>query len=244
LGWKDFFRKLAHGAKVFGVSVSASIALNRKRNELKKVLLSRFKVRQLDEVARRLGVSLRGARTKDGKVSVLAKHLSFEDAVKLAKRYKVRYKDVLEELDRFRAELESRKAKVKLGGRLEEIVNALIAAINEFRPEPVRDEEDLEKQLYQYLRAKFPKLPIKRQAKLGEYRIDLVVGPCGIELKVPKSSTHLQRLIGQIRDYSQYLDCVIAVVLDAGVTREISRYTDRLEEMGIIPVVIKGKLKS
>jgi len=43
-----------HSAKVFDYRVSASIALNKKRNELKRVLFSRFKARQLDETTERL----------------------------------------------------------------------------------------------------------------------------------------------------------------------------------------------
>ncbi len=111
-------------------------------------------------------------------------------------------------------------------------------------PEPVRDEEDLEKQLYQYLRAKFPGIKIQRQKRLGTLRVDLYIPPCGIELKIPKSTVHLQRLIGQIRDYSEYLDCLIAVILDVGTTRSLAPYASRLEEMGIIPIIISGELKA
>jgi len=236
---KKGLKTLAHGAKVFSVSVAASIALNRKRNELKRVLLSRFKVEQLDEIAVRAGISLKGTRSKKGKIEVLAAHLSFNDVVKLAKRYKVKCKDILEELDRFKAQLEAKKAVTKTESQVENIIQAL----REFKPEPVRDEEDLEKQLYQYLKAKFPRVPIKRQVKLGDYRIDMQIGPCGIELKIPKSSTHLQRLIGQIRDYGEYLDCMAVLILDTGKVRDLSSYTQRLEEMGIIPVAIEGKLK-
>ena len=238
-GWKGFLKKLAHGAKVLGTNISASIALSRKQNELKRALLTRFKVRQLDEIARRYGISLKGAKDKAGRVSILASHLSFKEVISLAKRYKVRYKDLADELDKFKASLESRKAVVKTESRIEEIVNA----VKEFRPEPIRNEEDLEKQLYQYLRAKFPKVPIKRQVKVGSYRIDMQVGPCGIELKVPKSLTHLQRLTGQVRDYSEFMECMIALILDIGVIRNMDRYVERIAEQGYIPIIVEGKLK-
>jgi len=240
---KDVLKKgmkmFAHGAKVLAVDIYISAALSAKKRELKRVLLSRFKARQLDEIARRLDVSLRGARTKDEKISVLASKLSFDEVVSLAKRYKVRYKDVLEELDRYRAELESKKASI----RAEKYIEDLVQALQEFRPEPVRDEEDLEKQLYQYLRARLPNIEIKRQVQVGPYRIDLLVGSCGIELKIPRSATHLQRLIGQARDYSEYLSCVITLILDTGAVRDLSSYIARLEEYGIQPIVVEGKLK-
>ena len=90
---------------------------------------------------------------------------------------------------------------------------------------------------------RLPKIPIKRQAKIGGYRADIQVGPCCIELKIPRSSTQLQRLIGQVRDYTEHVKCVITVILDVGITRDLGKYTRRLEEMGIIPIVIEGKLK-
>lgn len=245
VGLKDILRKLAHGAKVVGYSIAYNVALSEKKRELKKVLLSRFKSKQLDEIARRYDISLSGARRKEDKVDILAEELSFDTVVKLARRYKVKHKDILQEFDSYRARLEAGKIKVKLEHELEEQANEIVAALKEFRPEPVKDEEDLEKQVYQYLKAIFRSqgLPIRRQAQVGGYRIDLLVGLCGIELKVPKSVAQLQRLIGQLEDYTEYLDCVIALILDTGKLKEISTYVERLEDIGIIPVVIKGKLK-
>lgn len=236
---KKGLKAIAHGTKVLGTSIAISIAYNKKKNELKRVLLNRFSSKQLDEIGVRIGISLKKYRTKHEKISVLARELSFEAVIKYAKRYKVKYKDILEELDRYRSILNSRKAIVKTSNKIEEILRVL----TEFKPEPVRDEEDLEKQLYQYLRARLPGIPIKRQVQLGSYRIDMQVGPCGIELKIPKSSTHLQRLLGQARDYSEYLDCMITLILDTGKVRDLSSYTNRLKELGIIPVIIEGQLK-
>lgn len=237
--WKDFLKKMAHGLKVLGTDISASVAYTQKRAALKKALLFRFKVRQLDEIGARIGVSVSRVKTKNAKVLILAQHLSFNDVVKLAKRYKIKYKDIVEELERFKADLRSKKATVRTEAEIENIVKA----ISEFSPEPVRDEEDLEKQLYQYLRARLPGIPIKRQVRVGDYRIDMQVGPCGVELKVPKSSAHLQRLIGQARDYGEYFKCMVALILDAGIIKNLDKYTKRLTDLGYIPIVTKGRLK-
>ncbi len=236
---KKGFKAIAHGTKVLGTSIAVSIAYNRKKNELKRVLLNRFSSKQLDEIGVRIGISLKKYRTKREKISVLARELSFEAVIKYAKRYKIKHKDIIEELDRFKANLNAKKILAKTSNKMEEILRAL----TEFRPEPVRDEEDLEKQLYQYLRARLTNIPIRRQVQLGSYRIDMQVGPCGIELKVPKSSAYLQRLIGQVKDYSEYLDCMITIILDTGKIRDLSTYTNRLKELGIIPIIIEGKLK-
>ena len=174
------------------------------------------------------------------KISVLSSHLSLEEVIELARRYKVPYKDIRDEYDRFEASLYTMKLDIKA----EPKANEIIEAVKNFRPEPIYDENDLEKQLYQYLKAKFPDLPVRRQVKLGEgLKIDLKVGPCGIELKVPKSRSHLQRLIGQVRDYSEYLNCVIAVVFDAGVVKDLNSFFEKLSSMGMFPIRIEGKLK-
>ncbi len=244
VGVKDALAKglkaFAHGMKVIGFSLAASMELNRKRGELKRALLHRFTSRQLDEIGVRLGISLRNARTKSAKISALSSHLSFEDVVELARRYKVRYKDIVDELDKFKARLESRLSTVKAESKVEEIIKA----VSEFRPEPIYNENDLEKQLYQFLKAKFPNIPIRRQVKLGgDLQVDIMAGPCGIELKVPKSRNQLQRLIGQVRDYSEYLECVITLILDTGTVKDLNTYVDRLINMGIIPVVVRGELR-
>ncbi len=105
----------------------------------------------------------------------------------------------------------------------------LLRDLESFRPEPVRDEEDLEKQLYQYLRAKGYR--VRRQPRLPHgLRADLQVGECILELKVARSRDQLQRLVGQLRDYRRFRDCVIALVVDEkGLTRE---YGSLIEETG------------
>ncbi|KSW11816.1 hypothetical protein CF15_03165 [Pyrodictium occultum] len=230
---------IVRGAKILGTEVQASIAYKLKADELKRVLLSRFKARQLDEIGVREGISLKRYRSKQEKVRALAERLSLKKVVEYARRYKVKYKDVVEELDRFKAQLESKKQLARISEGIENIVNTL----KEFRPEPVRGEEDLEKQLYQYLRARLTRVPVRRQVRVGRYRIDMQVGPCGVELKVPRSSTQLQRLIGQVRDYLRHFECVAAVILDAGLVRDLASYVGRLREMGVVPIVVEGRLK-
>jgi len=211
----------------------------RRRRKLKYALLNRFTVRQLNEIAIRYNIRLSCNMTKHDKINKIALFLSFEEIVKLARRFKIKHKDIIEELDRLKAELKAKRAKVKYSKHFNEIVDAL----EEFVPQPVRDEEDLEKQLYQYLRAKFPRFPIDRQVKIGLYRLDLQVGPCGIELKIPKSVVDMQRLIGQIEDYRELIDNVIVLILDVGRVYNLSDYVSKLEALGATPIIVKGKLK-
>jgi len=75
----------------------------------------------------------------------------------------------------------------------------IIHELRDFVPEPVTNEEDLEKQMTQYLRAKGYK--VDRQVRLGKgLRADLRVGNCIIEIKIAYNRDALQRLIGQVEN--------------------------------------------
>ncbi|MCE4620622.1 MAG: hypothetical protein F7C33_06340 [Desulfurococcales archaeon] len=117
----------------------------------------------------------------------------------------------------------------------------LLEDLRAFQPEPVLNEEDLEKQLTQYLRAKG--YQVERQVKLGRgLRADLRVGDCIVELKIAYGRDVLQRLLGQLRDYREYSDCVIALILDPG--NNIARkYTRKINELEAYPIIIPGRLK-
>lgn len=86
-------------------SVSASLQMRAKKDELKRKLLERFTVKQLESIAKRYGVALEGARTKAEKIERIASQLGFDEVVGLAKRYKVKYKDLLKELEEFERSL-------------------------------------------------------------------------------------------------------------------------------------------
>ncbi len=98
-------KTLAHGTKVLATNIMIKNALSRKKNQLKRVLLNRFTVRQLEDIAAEKGIKFKGvdpitgekwiAKSKAAKVKVLAQRLSFEEVVKLAKRYKIKHKDIV-----------------------------------------------------------------------------------------------------------------------------------------------------
>ncbi len=117
----------------------------------------------------------------------------------------------------------------------------LLEDLREFMPEPINNEEDLEKQLTQYLRAKG--YHVERQVRLAKrLRADLKVDDCIVELKVAYGRDVLQRLLGQIRDYMEHSNCIIALILDPG--NNIARkYTGKIREIGAHPIIIKGRLK-
>ena len=126
------------------------------------------------------------------------------------------------------------------------MITGLIRLIKNFKPEVVRDEEDFEKQLYQYLRASLGSgVNIERQVSLSEgLRVDMVVDDTiAIEIKIAENKAQLQRLIGQVIDYKKYFDKVMTVILDAGRLRDLDSYIEKLEELGAVPIVVKGKVR-
>jgi len=115
--------------------------------------------------------------------------------------------------------------------------------LQDFEPETVRDEEDLEKQLYQFLKARLGS-QVQRQVIVGDQKIDVVIGDSiGIELKIAESRSKLQRLVGQVLDYVEYFDEVIAVILDVGASVDIDNYIKKLRMLGAEVVVLEGSIR-
>jgi len=119
----------------------------------------------------------------------------------------------------------------------------ILNILEDFQPETVRDEEDLEKQLYQYLRARLGS-EVQRQVPVGDQKVDIVIGGrIGIEIKIAESRSKLQRLVGQVLDYVEYFDEVIAVILDVKANVDIDRYIEKLRMLGAEVVVLEGDIR-
>lgn len=119
----------------------------------------------------------------------------------------------------------------------------ILDLLEDFQPETVRDEEDLEKQLYQFLRARLGS-SVKRQYPVGDQKIDIAIeDSVGIEIKIAESRSKLQRLVGQVLDYVEYFDEVIAVILDVGANVDIDSYIKKLRQLGAEVVVLEGDIK-
>ena len=118
----------------------------------------------------------------------------------------------------------------------------LLQDLEEFKPEPVVNEEDLEKQLYQYLKAKG--YNVKRQVGVKpRLYADLVVDDRYIiEIKIARKQKDMQRLIGQVAQYRKVSDCVIAFILDIGRV-DLNEFKELLEEEKAKVVIVKGRLK-
>ena len=117
-----------------------------------------------------------------------------------------------------------------------------------FKPEEVRDEEELEKLLVQFLKIRYPDKDIERQVSTLKGRIDVVIGgKYGIEIKIAESKEKLRNLVGQIEDYCEVPNYqqIAAVVLDIGKlsSEDINEYAKKIEKLGASFLTITGYLK-
>lgn len=253
-------RKTGHLVKKSAEKAAKQIKWSRKINEAKREILSRFTLRQLEQAAIAKGIPLYYVdpftgrkiklRTKIQAVNHLAENLTLDEVVALARKYKIRHRDVIQDLENYRKQLfqedDSTEETYTNQSQSENSPTDIIELLREFRPETVTSEEDLEKQLYQFLRAKLGDR-VARQYQLdkaGNQRIDIAIdGKIGIEIKIAESSSRLQRLVGQVLDYRDYLDQVIALIYDTGAKVDLDRYTEKLSKLGADVVIIQGPLK-
>jgi len=115
----------------------------------------------------------------------------------------------------------------------------------EFEPEDVRDENDLEKQITQYLKIKYPG-KVRRQVETVKGKIDLVIdNKYAIELKIADGKGKLRDLVGQIHSYKKVYTNVAIVLLDVGRMQksEINEYIEDYSNFGARTIVLEGVLK-
>lgn len=222
-----------------------------------------------------LSIGLTEIRKKDELAKRIAGKLTLKEIIQYAKKYGVSYQKELEDLEEFKKELfgdekregeegyppeeelkeevseteayeeeitEAQKPTVK---RAKHDFEELLSTIMDFKPETVRNEEDLEKQLYQFLSGKLSKRRIERQVNVNSsMKIDLVVdGKYGIELKIADTAQKLHTLTGQALFYKENLEEVIAVILDTGANVDIDKFVKKLEEYGVHVIRLYGTVK-
>lgn len=192
--------------------------------------------------------------------------LPLESIVAYAKRYGIDYRRELEELKEFERELfgeqegvaeeeyiprekvvEEVQEKLDKGisGYKDELGEIIKAIRDDFQPEMVRNEEDFEKQLYQFLLGKFSDKKIERQVLVGENaKIDMRIDDkYGVELKIADNAQKLHTLVGQSIIYKKNLEEVIAVILDPGTNINLDSFIKTLEELNVHVIRLYGNVR-
>jgi len=223
--------------------IEKTVEINRK-DELAERIANKLSLEEVVRYAKKYGVSyqkeLEHLRDFEKELFGAREEQEKEDYIP---RDEIKEK-VAEEMEDYENEIaKTEKPKVSRSKKdFEELLNTIR---DQFRPETVRNEEDLEKQLYQFLSGKFNERKIERQVYVdGSMKIDLVVdGKYGIELKIADSAQKLHTLTGQALFYKENFKEVIAVILDTGANVNIDKFVKKLEEYGIHVVRLFGSVK-
>jgi len=133
-------------------------------------------------------------------------------------------------------------------GKFEQEVNFenLIKTIqNEFRPEKVIDETELQNLLRHFLQTKFPNAEVRREVELkNKDKLDILVNDkYAFELKIPEDRTTLRNLKAQLEEYQEEYPDICAVIVDntdKKLTPQILEYTELYQKSKIYSVVIDG----
>ncbi|AFA44838.1 nuclease [Thermococcus prieurii virus 1] len=201
----------------------------------------------------------RALRTKAEIVDKLARNLSFEDVVRLAKRYKIRYSDVVKELEEFRRELfeeapRSRSEEDILEDIYEEEkeeveelaeVERVLRAIEEFKPSrPIRREKELQARLASWLASRFGADAVVEEYPFEHGQVDIVVwDSIAIELKIAKGKQSLKDLMGEVDTDKMYFSTVIAVIFDVGKDVGLDFFVNMIRSKGAKAVVIPVQIR-
>ena len=248
MGFKDLLKKAGQVTKKAIDRAGKEVKWRKRVGEAKREILTRFSVRQLKRIAASKGISLvyedpiTGERqrltTKAEIVGKLARNLGFEEVVDLARRYKVRYSDIVQELEKFRQELFEEVT-------LEDKTSGIIELIKEFEPVgTVNREDDLKFQLAQWLSARFGKNAVKLEYPFEHGKIDILVNDSiAIELKIASSKQKLKNLVGEVNTDKMYFSSVIAVIFDVGKDIGLDFFVNQIKALGAITIVIPAQVK-
>lgn len=269
MGLRDIFKKAGEVTKKAVDRAAKEVKWRKKVGEAKREVLSRFTVKQLERIANSKRISLyredpftgerERLRSKGAIVDRLASNLSFQQVVDLARRYKVRYSDVVQELEKFRQELfKEKQRKRKEKEILEDIYDAdqsvresesesskLLKIISEFEPIGIpKSEEDLKSQLAQWLSGQLGKGAVKVEYPFEHGKVDILVyDDVVVEVKVARSRQSLKNLLGEVYTDKMYFSSVIAVVFDIGKDVGLSFFEKQIKSLGAKAVIIPAQIK-
>jgi len=269
MGFKDFLKKVGGATKKVAERAAKEVKWRKKVGEAKREILSRFTVKQLERIANSKRISLyeedpftgerERLRSKGAIVDRLTSNLSFQEVVGLARRYKIKYSDVVQELEKFRQALfEEKQTKRQEAKILEHIYDAdqsvresesesskLLEIISEFEPIGIpKNEEDLKFQLAQWLSGQVGKDAVKVEYPFEHGKVDILVNDdVAIEVKVARGKQSLKNLLGEVYTDKMYFSSVITVVFDIGKDVGLNFFEKQIKALGAKAIIIPAQIK-
>ncbi len=124
----------------------------------------------------------------------------------------------------------------------EEIINSIS---NEFTPEPISDEKELQGQLTVFLKTRFSQKNIQREVYIGRgNRVDVVVQQrFAFELKVPRNRIDLRNLEAQLSEYAETYQniCAVILILEPSLLKIAQEYAGKYQTNCNARTIILGE---
>lgn len=227
-GWKSIVKNVAvatgkgiiKGTKAIADTTQRSMQRRAWRDKILRRMSSR-KIKQLAREKRIKPAFVEKPSTNDY-IGAIKNRVSLEEIIAYAKRNRVNIRDILEDIDKAKADEELKKMRAH-GENIDDYFMQVVEAINSFKPLREHKEEiQYQIDLARWLENKFPTTVIEQQR--GSSRPDIIIGSIAIEIKGPTGQLELNTIASKCMRYSQhYSQGMIVVLFDVWVGQ---RYYD------------------
>ena len=264
--WNDI------GNSIKETSKNISIELQRRENILKtkKQILDRFEMNELKKICKDFGIGeplpyeedmFGGKRykrtvTREHFIYLIINKLTLDQLKNFCDKNRIKIFDLTREskpvissvphTEKIQKNLEQEKNITTIEVKRQSEFDSILESIEKsFEPEDVRDENDFEKQLTQFLKIKYPER-IKRQVETSKGKIDLIIdNKYAIELKIADGKGKLRDLVDQAHSYKKVFNNVAIILLDVGKIShsEIKEYVEDYEGIGVKTIILEGILR-
>jgi len=263
-----FLKKIGESLKEAGKNISEEIKRRQEIAQTKRQILDRFEMTDLKRICKDYGIEeplpyeenpITGERyrrtiTREHFINRVMDRLTLDQIKNFSDKHRIKIWDILKEERKisepisqktYEPEKQEKKVTTIEVKRQSEFDSILESIEKGFEPEDVRDENDFEKQLTQFLKIKYPE-KIKRQVETPKGKIDIVIDNLyAIELKIADRRGKLRDLVGQVHSYKKVYSEVAVILLDVGkMSRsEIKEYVDDYENLGVKTIILEGVLR-
>jgi len=267
--------KLGKSIKKAGKTIAEEVKTRREISRTKRRILDRFEIKDLKDICKDYGIGepspyeedfLTGEKsrrtvTREHYIDWIIERLSLDQIKNFCDKRRIKIWDIVEEkvpeptpivveevirpVIVEKRGVEEQPQVTQMEVKKSEFDLVLDSIKKEFEPEDVRDENEFEKQLFQFLKIKYPDRA-RRQIDTPKGKIDIVIdNRYAIELKIADSKGKLMVLYGQVINYKKIYRDVAVVLLDVGKMphHEIKEYIDGYRNLGAKVIILRGTLK-
>jgi len=265
-----FWQKIGNSIKEVAKNISDEMKRRQEIAQTKRQILNRYEMSDLKKICKDYGIGeplpyeenpITGERykrtvTREDFIDRIMNSLTLDQIKTFSDKNRIKIWDILKEekpavsetpkpeKKEIPEEPEQKVTTIEVK-RQSEFDSILASIANDFEPEDVRDENDFEKQLTQFLKIKYPDR-IRRQVETPKGKVDLVIDEkYAIELKIADGKGKLRDLVGQVHSYKKVFNNVAVILLDVGkMSRsEIKEYIDDYEGLGVKTLILEGVLR-